>query len=188
MGSFLVRNPRHLSRHIPYFREVYKRLAFSHPLQSLSSPSPSLTEHPYAPRLPPPLETPPNPRLQALLPKTAIDRTPTRHDRARSEIIDAIRDARRIQRRSDSILLTRAGVLQPRLRALQTVRLQHAPAQLAAEVGVVGGLDAGAVADAPVLDVRARRHDHARAFVAGRLRAEVAHCRHWQVFEHVVDV
>lgn len=90
--------------------------------------------------------------------------------------------------RSDNTLLTRAGVLQPRLRALRTARLQHALAQLAVEAGIVGGLDAGAVADALALDVRAQRHDHACASVAGRPHVEIAHCQHWQVFEHVVDV
>lgn len=127
-------------------------------------------------------------RLESRLLQRAVNRRARAHDRACREIIDAVGDALCIARGTEDVLLVATRKLETDLRAIVAVGLAAGPAKLAVEAGVVGGLDAGAVADFPVCDVGADGDDDAGALVAGGAHAEGGHRGDREVVEHVVDV
>jgi hypothetical protein len=63
-----------------------------------------------------------------------------------------------------------------------------APAELAVLADVHHRLDAGAVADLPVLDVCAQLHDYPGPFMPGGANAELRHWWRSQVVQHEVNI
>lgn len=77
---------------------------------------------------------------------------------------------------------------QTRRNCLGAVRLTKTPTMLAVETDIHHRLHAASVSDLPVFDIAAHFHNNASAFVTRRVDPEFTHCRHRQVFEHVVQI